>query len=116
MSSDYQFRLPAVQARDAFNKEIMPYIEDLSIFTLADLNQAYGYLKETVLPRAKSKADYQTWSRLIRYKSVDSSDDQFFGDLESVLTSWYERAKDRMEKSNEQEVTGISTPETRPSW
>jgi vacuolar-type H+-ATPase subunit I/STV1 len=111
MDTDYEFSLPSNNARKAFNAEIMPYIQDLSIFTVNDLNQAYGYLKETVLPRAQSKVDYQTYSRLIRYKSVDSSDDQYFDDINKVLDVWYERAKRRMERSNEQESTSIE-PDT----
>ncbi len=107
MNTDYEFSLPSNNARKAFNAEIKPYLQDLSIFTANDLNQAYGYLKETVLPRAKSKVDYQTYSRLIRYKSVDSSDDQYFDDINKVLDIWYERAKRRMEKSNEEQATSI---------
>lgn len=100
----FDFRLTSNAARQAFDAEVMPHIQDLSIFTRKDLEMVYTYFKDKVLPDSRSQNNHQTYSRLIRYKSIDTSDDQFFNDLESVLTSWYERAKDRMEKPNEHAV------------
>lgn len=102
-----EFGLVSNAARQAFSKEIMPYIQDLSIFTQKDLDQAYFYLKDKVLPEAKKQVDHQTYARLIRYKTIDSSDDQFFGNLGSILTSWYERAKQRMEGTNRAEASPL---------
>lgn len=99
---DFDFRLVSNAARQAFHAEIMPYIQDLRIMTPGDLGAVYTYFKDKVLPEARAQTDHQTYSRLIRYKTIDTSDDQFFNDLESVLTSWYERAKTRMETQNEQ--------------
>lgn len=103
--TDFDFRLVSNAARQAFNAEIMPYIEDLKIMTPADLEAVYRYFKDKVLVESRSQNDHQTYSRLIRYKTIDTSDDQYFNDLESVLTSWYDRAKARMENPNEQVAT-----------
>lgn len=102
-----EFGLVSNAARQAFSKEIMPYIQDLSIFTRKDLDQAYFYLKDKVLPEAQKQVDHQTYARLIRYKTIDSSDDQFFGNLDSILTSWYERAKQRMEATDRAEASPL---------
>ena len=102
-----EFGLVSHAAREAFSREIMPYIQDLSIFTRKDLDQAYFYLKDTVFPNARKQMDHQTYARLIRYKTIDSSDDQFFNNLDSILTSWYERAKQRMEGTNRAEASPL---------
>lgn len=102
-----EFGLVSSAAREAFSKEIMPYIQDLSIFTQKDLDQAYFYLKDTVIPNARTQKDYQTYARLIRYKTIDSSDQQFYDNLDSILTSWYERAKQRMEATDRAEASPL---------
>lgn len=95
-----EFKLISHEARRAFHEQIMPYIQDLNIFTMKELNSVYKYFMDKVLPESLSQKDQNTYHRLITYKSVDMSEEQFWEDIATVLTNWYERAKQRMEKQN----------------
>lgn len=92
------FRLTSENARRAFNKEVLPYLEDMEIFSVVALDDLYDYFKNVVFPKALSGQDHPTYVRLVHHKSLDSTDTQFFEDLDFVLSKWYERYRDRLEQ------------------
>ncbi len=96
------FRLTSENARRAFNKEVLPYLEDIQIFSVVQLDDLYDIFKSKIFPMAQSGADHPTYVRLVHHKSLDSTDDQFFEDLNFVLDKWHERFRDRLEQRNGQ--------------
>ena len=96
--SNKSFRLPSENARRAFNKEVLPFLEDMEIFSVVALDDLYEYFKNVAFPKAFSGQNNPTYNRLIHHKSLDLTDDQFYGDLQFVLEKWYERFRDRLEQ------------------
>lgn len=96
VAQENNFRLVVENARKAFDKEILPSLQELNIITENDLTTVYGYFSETVLKNARSGKNMPTFTSLVRHKSLGASEDQFFDDLGRVLTAWYTQTLRRM--------------------
>jgi len=77
----------AVEARRAFQEEILPGAEHLD--SAEGLN---GFVNDVVLAlEAARKSKDNLYIRLIRYKSIDQTDDRYFDDIQTVLHQWSEQ-------------------------
>jgi hypothetical protein len=115
------FALVAPQAREAIYAEIIPQIEELvtSIDVLDGLvEQAKGQIVEGF------KSKNPTYTRLIRYKSIDQSDQQYETDILAAMGEWARTTRetllagkepgeqDKQEVTVKVEIEGADTVET----
>jgi len=79
------FALVAPQAREAIYAEIIPQIEEL-VTSIDVLDGLVEQAKGQIVEGFKSKDP--TYTRLIRYKSIDQSDQQYETDLLAAMSDW----------------------------
>ena len=79
------FELVAPQAREAVYAEIVPQIEE-RITSIDVLDGLVEQAKDQIIEGFKSKDP--TYTRLIRYKSIDQSDQQYETDLLAAMSEW----------------------------
>ena len=77
--------LVAPEARDAIRQEIVPQIEEL-ITGVDRLDELVTEIRNQIEAGFKTKDT--TYTRLIRYKSIDQSDQQYERDLVESLGDW----------------------------
>lgn len=82
--------LVAPQARDAIEQEIVPQIQPL-VSSVEVLNELTVDLQNQI--RHGFKVKNQTYTRLIRYKSIDQSDQQYVQDLLESLGDWADKTR-----------------------
>lgn len=72
-------------ARRALKREVLPQLEE-SVTSEAAGRELYAMTEESISESFKSKDE--TYTRLIGYKTIDQSDEQFLEDLIGALRSW----------------------------
>jgi len=82
------FVLVSPTARLAIEQEVIPQIDGL--VTSPEVASALCQEVKTALTEAFHRKD-ETYTRLIRYKSIDQSDSQFKRDLLLSLDEWLEK-------------------------
>jgi hypothetical protein len=98
-------QLVSPYARTAIRKEILPQIEE-SIGTKADVKEAHDHVVKEIEEAFRLKNP--TYTGLIKYKSIDQSDDQFLADLVTVMDEWQRKTEETLSSGgssdSEQEV------------
>jgi len=77
-------------ARKAIEKEILPQIEEM-VTSVEVVGELCEEIKKDIQTAFKGKTEIYT--RLIQYKSIDQSDDQFLDDLIHVMDEWATKTK-----------------------
>jgi len=92
------FELVAPEAREAVKEEIVPQIEE-SVTGIDVLDGLVEQAKGQIVQGFKAKNT--TYTRLIRYKSIDQSDAQYETDLLSALGEWERTTRELLISGNE---------------
>jgi len=82
-------------ARRAIEKEVLPQLDD-SVTSAKDIEELAKSTKDDI--EAAFKAKSEIYTRLIQYKSIDQSDDQFLDDLMHVMDEWAEKTQKVLEE------------------
>ena len=94
------FQLVSPMARRAIQEEILPQIESM-VSDENTLNELYDESRQMLVSGFKSKSEIYT--RMIQYKSIDQSDEQFERDLLACLSQWHETQKKLFDETPESE-------------
>lgn len=81
-------------ARKAIEQEVIPQLES-GISSISDVDNIVSSTKDEIESAFKTKS--QVYTRLISYKSIDQSDNQYLTDLLRVLDEWATSTKNTLE-------------------
>jgi len=107
-------------ARQAIKQEILPQIEE-SVMSVESAEDLCSSTKRSI--EAAFSYKNEIYTRLISYKGIDQSDQQFLADLMIVMDEWFRGMKAKLEDGEEkkpeadekQEVEVKVKVETEPS-
>lgn len=100
-------RLVVPEAREAIEQEVVPLIEDM-VTTSEVLRELVEDVQSKISTGFKIKDE--TYTRLIRYKSIDQSDDQFEKALDDALHDWSLKTRKLLDNGDSE---GSSKPDSQ---